>query len=330
MILKPIAYKNILLLVLSALIGISIPEISLSQSAWMSTLPTIEDVAQDPYRSEFFRVSGSPNLTVHTLSGDIEVVHNPGIDGVQIDLFAKKEFSLWPGSSNFDDYRIIIQKRGSNTIIATVEDKRSRQSLRSGDNIEFTFLVQVPKRVSLNLRSAHGEILVDDVEGQHYVQNHAGNLSLNRMKGEIRVVSTAGDIELNELEGSIYAKTIAGDIYATDNRGEVRLRTTSGNIRTLDISGALVAASTSGNITSEMREVSEGIFMETISGNIDLKLPVGIGYDIEAQGIDFDFDGLGNRGVVRNIEFRDANVTVREGGIPIHISTVAGSVKVRE
>lgn len=327
--LKLITNRNYLLLILVTVLGFGLPEPSPSQPAIATAVSSSPEIQPEPYRSEFFRVSRAPNITVHTISGDIEVVHNPGIDGVQVDLFAKREFSLWPGSSNFDDYRIIIQKKGSHEIIATVEDKRSRQSARSGD-IEFTFLVQVPRRASLNLRSAHGEILAEGVEGQHYIQNHAGDLRIDRVRGEVRAVSTAGNIELNELQGSIYAKTISGNILAIDNRGEIRLRTTSGNIRTLDISGILVAASTSGNITSELLEVSQGIFMETVTGNIDLKLPAEIGYDIEAQGLNFNFDGLGDSGVVKNVQFRNARVTVRNGGIPIHISTVAGSVKVRE
>ena len=283
----------------------------------------------DPYRSEFFRVDSNPTININTFSGDIEVVQNPGVEGVQVDLYVKREFSLWSGTRNLDNFRIIIQKQG-NTVIASVEDRRSGSIQRVSSDVKFTFIVQVPAKASLNLRTISGEINADGVEGKHYIQNHAGNLVIKNLTGEVRVISTAGNIVLDNLQGNIFAKTVSGDIKTDQNRGEVRLRTTTGNITTTALSGTLVAATTSGNIESDFNEVSVGVYLETSTGNIDLELPKLAGYDIDARGLSFNFNDLIGEDIIKDIGFRDASVQIREGGIPVNLKTVAGSIRVRE
>jgi len=283
----------------------------------------------DPYRTEFFRVAGNPTININTISGDIEVAQNPGIDGVQVDLFVKREFSLWSGTRNLDNFRIIIQKQG-NTVIASVEDRRSGSTQHSSSDVKFTFIVQVPAKASLSLRTISGEIYADGVEGQHYIQNHAGDLEIKNLTGEVRVISTAGNILLDNLNGNIFAKTVSGNIMTDQSRGEVRLRTTTGNITTTALSGTLVAATTSGNIQSDFNEVSVGVYLETSTGNIDLQLPKLAGYEVDARGLSFNFDELTGEEITKDIGFRDATVQIREGGIPVNLKTVAGSIRVRE
>ncbi len=325
-----ITAKDYRLLLVSLLALSSIFVNAQAQTAMSAVHLGAESATQsEPYRSEFFRVGNNPTINVNTISGDIEVVQNPGIEGVQVDLFVKREFSLWSGTRSLDNFRIIIQKQG-NTVIASVEDRRSGRTQRSSGEVQFTFLVQVPSKASLNLRTINGKIYADGVEGQHYIQNHAGNLDIKNLTGEVRVISTAGDILLDNLRGNIFAKTVSGDIRAERDRGEIRLRTTTGDIMATSLFGTLVAATTSGNIQSDFSEVSVGVYLETSTGNIDLQLPKLAGYDIDARGLRFDFDGLVGDNITKDVGFRDATVQIREGGIPVNLKTVAGSIRVRE
>jgi len=92
----------------------------------------------------------------------------------------------------------------------------------------------------------------------------------------------------------------------------------------------LVAATTSGDIHSEFNEVSVGVYLETSTGNIDLQLPKLAGYEIDASGLSFNFDELTGGEITKDIGFRNANIQIREGGIPVNLKTVAGSIRVRE
>lgn len=287
------------------------------------------EIQDKPYQSEFFRVRGIPKVTVHTTTGNIEVIQNPDLDGVKVDLFLERTFSLWSGRRSLDNFRIILQQQGDH-IIASVEDKKSGHVPSSSD-IKFHFLVQTPQEVSTNLRTFNGDIFLENVEGHHFVQNQSGNITINKIRGEIRAVSTMGNIDLTNLEGNVYAKTVNGNVNVISNSGEVRVRSVSGDITASDITGTLVSATTSGNIFADFMNVSKGIYLETMSGNIELFLPGTDGYNIEGSAMSYDLRGLSESTITeRHQNHRDLMVVIREGGLPVHLSTMSGLIRISE
>jgi hypothetical protein len=282
-----------------------------------------------PYKTEFFRVRGIPKVTVHTTTGNVEVFQNPDINGVKVDLFLERSFSLWSGRTSLDNFRIILQQQGDH-IIASVENKKSGHVPNGGD-IKFHFLVQTPQKVTTNLRTFNGDIVLENVEGHHFIQNQTGNISVNNTIGEIRVVSTTGNIDLASLEGNMYAKTVNGSVNVLSNSGEVRVRSVSGNITASDITGTLVSATTSGNIFADFMDVSKGIHLETLSGDIELFLPGTSGFNIEGSAMSYDLRGLSESTITERYQNqRDLNVVIREGGLPVHLSTMSGRIRVSE
>ena len=287
------------------------------------------EVQEKPYKSEFFRVRGIPKVTVHTTTGDIEVFQNPEIDGVMVDLYLERSFSLWSGRRSLDNYRIILQQQGDH-IIASVEDKKSGPVAGSRD-IKFHFVVQTPAKISSNLRTLDGDIFLEDVEGHHFVQNQSGNVVIRRTSGEIRAVSTLGDIGLEHLEGNIFAKTVNGSVNVFSNSGEVRVRTVSGNIIASNINGTLVSATTSGDIFADFQSVSKGIYLKTLSGNVELLLPTTNGYNFEGSAMSYDFEGFDDEIISQRYQnHRELNVVIREGGLPVRVTTMSGRVRVAE
>ena len=290
---------------------------------------TAGEVQEKPYKSEFFRVRGIPKVTVHTTIGNIEVIQNPNINGVKIDLFLERSFSLWSGRRSLENFRIIVQQQGDH-IIASVEDKKSGHVPSSSD-IKFHFLVQTPQKVTTNLRTFNGDIFLENVEGHQFIQNQSGNITINHARGEIRVVSTMGNIDLAGLEGIIYAKTVNGNVNVISNSGEVRVRSVSGDIAASDMTGTFVSATTSGNIFADFMDVSTGIKMETISGNIELFLPKTNGFNIEGSAMSYDLRGLSESTITqRHQNHRNLNVVIREGGLPVHLTTMSGRIRVSE
>lgn len=295
----------------------------------VTEIPSFNGNQEKPYQSEFFRVRGIPKVTVHTTVGNVEVFQNPDIDGVKVDLFLERSFSLWSGRRSLDNFRIILQQQGDH-IIASVEDKKSG-NVPSGGDMKFHFLVQTPREVSTNLRTFNGDIILENVEGHHFIQNQSGNITINHTKGEIRVVSTLGNIDLTDLEGNVYAKTVNGSVNVVSNSGEVRVRSVSGNITASHVRGTLVSATTSGNIFADFMDVSKGIYLETLSGDIELFLPTTSGFNIEGSAMSYDLRGLSESTITKkNQTNRDLNVVIREGGVPVHLSTMSGRIRVSE
>lgn len=283
----------------------------------------------DPYQSKLFRVRGAPKIMVNTISGDISVIQNSQINGVQVDLYVERGFSLWAGTRSLDNYRIIMQQHG-NQIIASVEDRR-RGSPRRGGDVQFHFVVQIPAEASTELRTINGSIDLEGADGKHFLQNQEGNLSVKHARGEIRVVSTTGNIDLEKLEGNVFAKTLNGDIRINDNSGEVRVRSIAGNIYVEKMSGTLIAATTSGNINTDFTHVSKGIYLETVSGDIQLSIPSAEGYDIQGKAMRFDLAGIHPSSISEQSQnFRERTIVIRDGGLPVQLSTVSGLIRVSE
>lgn len=293
-------------------------------------MPVTENVMDDPYRSEFFPVESAPKISVKTINGNVDVYRNSAINGVQVDLYVERSFSLWSGTRNLDNYRIIIQKRG-NHIIASVEDRSRGGSARRSGDIQFHFVVQVPADASTDLRTINGNIELDGVKGTHFLQNQNGEIFVNNSGGEIRVLSATGSLKLNSLQGSIFAKTVTGEINIADNEGEVRVRSTSGSISVERMNGNLAAATTSGNIVSDFTDVTTGIYLETVSGNVNLTIPADNGYDIKGKALQFDISGIQQASITRQSRgMNERNIVLRDGDIPVQMSTVSGTIRVLE
>lgn len=324
--------KAILIIFLSLLFASHIvaPKIATAQSAILHTMPSVQSDAQnEPYLSKSFRVRGVPDLRVNIPEGDIEVQFTPNISAVEVDLYTKRSFSLWSGTRSLDTYRIIVQQRGDQ-IIASVEDRRSGRHSRGG-SIEFRFVIRVPSEVSANLRTINGEISLEGVTGEHFLQNQTGNISVKDTDGDIRTVTTTGNINLQNLAGNIFAKSVNGRIEVHNSEGEIRLRSVTGDITAGGLSGTLVSGSTSGSITADFNNVAIGVHMETVSGNIDLTLPVSVGYDLTGKAMGFDLQGIDSSSITsRSVRMRDAKLILRDGEIPVNLSTVSGRISVRE
>ena len=302
-------------------------QLMLNSAETKTIAKTIDE--NDPYKSRFFRVRGAPRITVNTVSGGVEVYENEALDGVQVDLYVNRSFSLWSGARNLDNYRIILQQRGDH-IIASVEDKRSGRNYKADAGIEFNFVIQTPAKTSVEIQSMAGNISIQGINGKHFIQNHTGDIDLWKVEGETRISSTAGNLGVAENRGILFMKTVTGNMHVERSSGEVRLKSIEGNVEVHEIQGTLVTSTVTGNIFSEFSEVSKGIFMESTSGNIDLIIPKRAGYQITAEAMEFDFAELDLAQSQMDVEFRNAILTIRDGVIPINLSTLTGKITVKE
>lgn len=281
----------------------------------------------DPYESHFFRIRGIPTIHVKSINGNIDVISNPNIDGIQVDLYVERSFTLWSGPRSLDDFRIIIRQQGDR-IIASVEERRAGSTRRRGD-IRFHFVIQTPGNANTQIRTGNGDITLSNHEGEHFLQNQFGNIEVGNVSGMLQVSTITGGIYLDHINGTTFASSVNGDVEIVECTGEMRLKSVAGNISAFSSTGTLVAATTSGNITSDFRNISIGVYLESVSGNIDLILPDETSYRIEGSAMQFDFSGL-KQDLITSMtrRNRDASLITGDGDIPVQLSTFAGRIKV--
>ena len=281
---------------------------------------------QDPYLSKIFEISDGARLNVNTINGNVEVVHNPNIDHVKVELYVRRGFALWSGSRNLDNYRILMIQRG-NVITASVERRSSSGSVRSSDDMSFVFLIQTPKSISTDLRTLNGNILLSDISGEHLIQNSVGNVIVRNSSGLFNIYSSGGSIELDNISGQVNGKTVVGNILINQSSGEMRFRSTTGSIQADGYSGTLIASTVNGMIRAGFSHVSQGVYLETITANIDLFLPQEIGYRIEAEANRIDLTSLtGVPSSIRSIQRNSVKTNIGDGQVPIQLKTTTGNI----
>ncbi|MEX2601932.1 MAG: DUF4097 family beta strand repeat-containing protein [Balneolaceae bacterium] len=293
--------------------------------------PPLEPVEQrrhlgELYESKQFYPEAVPNLTVFTFSGDIEVIHNPSIHHVQLDLYVRKGFSLWSGGVDLDDYRILMMQRNGE-INASVERKR-RGRFWGSDDISFTFIIQTPSAVSTHLRTMKGDILIHDLSGTHRLQTNAGNLAISYSDGEFQVSSTAGNVEVSNSSGQVGIQSTAGHIDLRNIHGEMRVRSTAGAITGSSLTGSLLTRSIAGHVQAEFLHVEEGISIESTAGNIELTLPDDQGFDIDARGLNLNLAGFED--FTGNLQRMSAVGSVGKGSLPVQVHTSAGTILIQK
>jgi DUF4097 and DUF4098 domain-containing protein YvlB len=313
--------------IITILITISGVVLQASAALPVDTDPSFrfENLQQEPHERRVFQVDGIPDLTVLTVSGDVEVIHNPDIDEVIVELYVRRGYRLLSGRNNLRNYRILINQRG-NQINATVEQRRGDSGWFS-DNLNFSFLVQVPRELTSSLRTMNGSITVDGVIGNQILQSNSGNISIHNVEGQVQANSASGGIYVSNSAGQFNLRTVANGVQVEGLKGEVRARTASGNIHVNDLDGTLVCATASGNIDARFTDVTYGIHAESASGNIQLYLPENRGYQLDIRGGSINLDRMEPfDGTIRG---RSASGRVGDGSIPLQISTASGRVTLR-
>jgi DUF4097 and DUF4098 domain-containing protein YvlB len=281
---------------------------------------------QEPYLSKIFEISDGARLTVTTINGNVEVVHNPNIDHVLVELYVRRGFALWSGNRNLDNYRILMIQRG-NVITASVERRSSSGTVRSGDDMSFVYLVQAPRNISTDLRTLNGNILLSDISGEHLIQNSVGNVIVRNSSGLFNIYSSGGSIELENIEGQVNGKTVVGGIFVNQSSGEMRFRSTTGSVQVDDYAGTFIASTVNGSIRANFNHVSQGVYLETTTGNIDLFLPLDIGYRIEAEANRIDLTRLtGIPSAIRAVQRNSAKTNIGDGQVPVQLKTTTGNI----
>lgn len=318
----------VILLLFVGVLGLS-TDIEAQNNSTRSILVENGLVKGDPFESERFPVNSNVELSVFTLSGNVEIFENPDLDYIQIDLYVDRGFSLWSGSANLDNYRIILQQK-RDQIIASVEPRRSESRVWKGDNVTFSYVVQTPVDISSRIRNTKGDIYARNLKGNHLIQATVGNLYLDNLEGEINAFSASGNINAERMRGEINAKTTNGSITIKNSDGEVRLRTVTGNVVAENGRGTFIAATTTGNVNAQLLSVGEGSYIETVTGSVNLTLPSELNYAIQASGSNVDVsDLLDRREFEGRVQQRVANVRFGSGSIPIQISSVSGNVLIK-
>jgi DUF4097 and DUF4098 domain-containing protein YvlB len=206
-----------------------------------------------------FNVAPGGTLTIDADVGDIRV--EPGSGGVTVDITQRARSANRHLDVTFD------QQQNDVTVRARLEPT-SRWF--NWSDTEAKFVVTVPSRYNLQLKTSGGDIRVGNLQGQIHVKTSGGGIDLGRIDGQVVADTSGGDVALAGGTGNVDLHTSGGGIRIGDANGSVTAKTSGGSIEVHRTAGDLYARTSGGGITID--EALGTVDAQTSGGSIHARL----------------------------------------------------------
>lgn len=196
---------------------------------------------------------------------------------------------------------IVVRKDG-NVVTIRSRGKNATYWNCAHQETDAKYIIRVPKKSELGLRTDGGEISVSDIVGDLNAHTSGGRMDFAHLEGTLHGETSGGAIEVKDCRGPIDIETSGGHISVSDGKGrlnahtsggridvrnfsgDTEVRTSGGSLVLEKISGALVGKTSGGTIQASIAGTVVGdVKLETSAGNIDLSVPPNAGLTIDAD-----------------------------------------------
>ncbi len=250
-----------------------------------------------------FQVAPSGRLMVDTDRGSIEV-RTADRDYVDVEIERKvKRGGKWSVEEVLEDFAITFNHGDGEVAIRAKYDRKNLwQWNRERNRLRIKFLITVPQRYNVDLKTSGGGISVEDLEGEVRGQTSGGGLRFGKIKGpvwgrtsggSIKLEGTQGDadvktsgggITIGNVEGAVQAITSGGSIRIDKATGSVNVKTSGGSITVKEVMGDITAKTSGGSIKTYIsRQPEEDCSLETSGGSVTAYLVEDIAVDVDAR-----------------------------------------------
>lgn len=192
-----------------------------------------------------------------------------------------------------------------------------------------SFEITVPRRSSVVLSTAGGDIGVAEIEGEVGLETSGGGIEFKDIRGAVRAETSGGSLSGSDVVGDIVAETSGGSIRLARVTGNAVAETSGGSI-SLDGMGGRVEAETSGGSidASFDRGNAGGGRLETSGGNIRVRLDPSVGLRVEASTTGGSVStGLPLK-IVKTITGASVSGVLGSGGAVLSMETSGGSIRI--
>jgi hypothetical protein len=116
------------------------------------------------------------------------------------------------------------------------------------------------------------------------IHSGAGDVTASGLTGRVQLETGSGDVNADNLSGPADLHTSSGDVDVRGLSGAAELRSGSGDINAANLATAEVTADTaSGDVGLEFRLAPRTVDASTASGDVDVSVPEGEVYRVEAD-----------------------------------------------
>jgi hypothetical protein len=283
----------------------------LASTAALLTFAAATALAADASFDRTLNVSGAPNVSVSTGSGNVHL-HPGSANQVHIVAHLHSGHNGWMSGGSDVDSR--IQQIANNPPIVqsgndiTIGERHNNNDLYR--NISIDYDITLPASSNITAGSGSGDVDIQNVGATLKAQTGSGNVNAIGIQGMATLGTGSGDITLHQT-GS----------------GDVKAETGSGNIHLQGLSGALKASTGSGDIeaggqpTADWRLSTGSGSVRLIVGNAHFNFDAETGSGSITVSQPITMQGSLNRHHVSGV--------VNGGGPTVKVGTGSGDIQVK-
>lgn len=268
-------------------------------------------------------------LNIDWASGDIEVKVVEDRKAVRVTEYIPSGFN--------EDKKMLVSEEGGNLHIRWSKKTPALQIFNFDLNLGKRLVVEIPKTLvkeldEINCDSILSDLRMADIETNFIkVNTTSGNIKLDNLTAkELQIDTTSGRVELNQAEiGKIKMNATSGKMTCEAVRAEtLEVDSISGNI---EFAGSITeqaqVSGTSMKVHLDLQEIIKTINVDTISGDITLKLPknseLSIDFDSISGDLESEFGEITLHGDAEKV--KNENPTTE-----IEISSTSGDVRIKK
>src|SRR6516164_8026142 len=172
-----------------------------------------------------FAVQPGGKLIVEVDFGSIEINTNASSE-VTVDVFRKVSRSNKADEEAFlADRPVTFEQDGNSVKIYSRPKSKTQNWWRGNKRTEARYTITVPGSFAANLKTAGGEVAVNDLTGGTRAETSGGGFRLARLHGNLYAATSGGGIQVRDCEGSLEVRTSGGGINVAGGSGSLEGKT---------------------------------------------------------------------------------------------------------
>jgi DUF4097 and DUF4098 domain-containing protein YvlB len=232
--------------------------------------------------SKSFQVQPGGKLTIDSSMGSIEVTTSSAPE-VKIDIQRTAKASDQKEAADIlKDLDMNIRQQG-NDVLVEAHYRRDNWG-HWGGRLQLKYIVQVPQKYNLDLKTGGGSIHVSDLDGSVNARTSGGSLHFGQINGSVIGKTSGGSITLDGGSGAVDVDTSGGSIQIGKVTASVKAHTSGGSITLEEVMGTVQATTSGGSVTARLTKQPEGdCQLSTSGGSVHVKVVKDLNLNLRAH-----------------------------------------------
>ncbi len=225
-----------------------------------------------------YPVSGQPSLFLSTDDSNLNIHACVGCQTVHIHVTAS-------GGATLSRYTLEESQSG-NTVHFSLKEKPHMGMHINWHSSSVQVDVETPANLTLDARSADGNLTAADLHGDLTIHTSDGNQDLTGLSGNLKLHSSDGQLRVRNGSGTLEARTSDGNQEIAGNFTSLQLHTSDGSITAELAEGSRLSSdsrieSSDGSVTLRLpKSFPAELAVSTSDGSIQSTLPLVVdGYN---------------------------------------------------